>query len=198
MTNVLKTKEQQLIERLQQGDENALSVLYKEYWEMMYLAAFNLVKNKHVCEDLVQEVFISLWKKRQNLVIKISLRGYLYTSVVYKVYDHFRKNKSKINVELVEGFDKRIEQSTPESKLIYSELIEFINISIEELPEKCKLVFKLSRDEQLSHKEISEKLNISVRTVEGHVLKAIKHIKAEFGKNMSMELVVFIIYKMFS
>ena len=188
--------DKELIARLNKSDEEALSILYKKYWETMYLAAYNLVKNKEVCEDIVQEIFINIWNKREKLEIKVSLKSYIYTSTIYKIYDYFRKNNNVIKVELLENFDKRLEFSNPETKLIHKELLEYIDAVIEDLPEKCKITFKLSREKQLSHKEIAEKLNISPRTVEGHIAKAIKILKSSLGNTVSLELVFFIFHDM--
>ncbi len=196
MTITQKISDKELITRLNKNDEEALAILYKKYWETMYLAAYNLIKKKEVCEDIIQEIFINIWSKRGKLEIKVSLKSYLYTSTIYKVYDYFRKNSKVIKVELLENFDKRLQYSNPETKLIHNELIEHVNLAINELPEKCRIVFKLSREEQLSYKEIASKLNISVRTVEGHIAKAIKLLKSSLGNTVSLELIAFIFHDM--
>lgn len=194
VTKQLSDKE--LIQQMHNGNEKALSIIYKKYWELMYLAAFNLVKNHEVCEDIVQEIFINIWQKRERLEIKVSLKSYLYTSTIYKVYDYFRKNSSVFKVELLESYDNRLESFNPETKLIHDELIEHINLAIDQLPEKCGIVFRLSREDQLSYKEIAEKLNISHRTVEGHIAKAIKLLKTSIGYTVSIELLIFIFHGM--
>jgi len=186
--------DQDIINRLKKGDESALSLLYDLYWEQLFISAYNMVKNREVCEDILQELFISIWNKRDRLVINTSIRSYLYSATLYKVYDHFRKNSKVIKVELLENFDKRIQSATPESKLMHQELVDHINSSIEELPDKCKQVFKLSREEQLSHKEIADKLNISTKTVEAHITKALKHLKTSLGTIASIELALFIFH----
>lgn len=153
----------------------------------MYLAAYNLVKDRSVCEDIVQEVFISLWQRREKIQIKVSLKSYLYTSTVYKVYDHFNKNKKMIKDELFDGFENKIENSNPETKLMHQELISYLDTIVDSLPDKCKEVYKLSRENMLSNKEIAEQLNISQRTVEGHISKALKILKESLGVAVSIE-----------
>lgn len=180
-----------LVERLQNNEEGALTIIYKQYWEIMYLAAYNLVKDRSVCEDIVQEVFISLWQRREKLQIKVSLKSYLYTSTVYKVYDHFNKNKKMPKDELFDNFENKIETSNPETKLMHQELIYHLDSIVDTLPEKCKEVYKLSRENMLSNKEIAEQLNISQRTVEGHISKALKILKESLGVAVSIEFLLF-------
>lgn len=190
MAFVNKYNDIDLVKRLQESEEEALTIIYKEYWEIMYLAAYNLVKDRSVCEDIVQEVFISLWQRRAKLQIKVSLKSYLYTSTVYKVYDHFDKNKKMLKGELFDNFENKIETSNPETKLMHQELIHLLDSIIDTLPDKCKEVYKLSRENMLSNKEIAEQLNISQRTVEGHISKALKILKESLGVVVSIEFII--------
>lgn len=189
MAFVNKYNDIDLVKRLQENEEEALTIIYKEYWEIMYLAAYNLVKDKSVCEDIVQEVFISLWQRRAKIQIKASLKSYLYTSTVYKVYDHFSKNKKMLKDELFDNFENKIETSNPETKLMHEELIYHLDSIVDSLPDKCREVYKLSRENMLSNKEIAEQLNISQRTVEGHISKALKILKESLGVAVSIEFI---------
>jgi len=191
MAFVNKYNDLDLVKRLQQNEEEALTIIYKEYWEIMYMAAYNLVKDRSVCEDIVQEVFISLWQRREKLQIKTSLKSYLYTSTVYKVYDHFSKNKKMLKDELFDNFENKIEASNPETKLMHEELIRHLDAIVDSLPDKCREVYKLSRENMLSNKEIAEQLNISQRTVEGHISKALKILKESLGVAVSIEFIVY-------
>ncbi|GAA3594054.1 RNA polymerase sigma-70 factor [Flavivirga amylovorans] len=191
MTN--SQNDETLITLLNKGDNKVLSLVYKKYWETMYLAAYNMVKNKEISEDIVQDIFVNLWHKRDQITIKTSLKSYLYTSTIYKVYDYFKKNKHIIKLELFENFDKKIQSSNPETILMHGELIKHIDSVIENLPEKCKLVFKLSREDQLSNREIAKKLNISPRTVENHISKALKYLRASLNVSLSLEFITFIL-----
>lgn len=191
MAFVNKYNDLDLVKRLQLNEEEALTIIYKEYWEIMYMAAYNLVKDRSVCEDIVQEVFISLWQRREKLQIKTSLKSYLYTSTVYKVYDHFSKNKKMLKDELFDNFENKIEASNPETKLMHEELIRHLDAIVDSLPDKCREVYKLSRENMLSNKEIAEQLNISQRTVEGHISKALKILKESLGVAVSIEFIVY-------
>lgn len=166
-----------LIKRLSQNDETALKLMYDLYWEQLFIYAHSLLKNREICEDIIQEIFIKIWEKRNTIIIKTTLKGYLYTCVLHKVYDIFRKQKNALSKEVLQNFDIKIQTSTPESKLIYEELEAQINTAVNLLPEKCKKVFVLSRENQLSHKEISKQLNISTKSVEAYITKALKILR---------------------
>lgn len=186
-----KINEQELVSRLKADDETAFKLLYDNYWEQLFISAYNLLKKKEICEDILQEIFINIWNNRKNLEIRTSLKGYLHTCVFHKVYDYFRKNKNVFNEEFFENIDSRVQNSNPESKLIYKELVNQINATVELLPEKCQEVYKLSREKQLSHKEIAQHLNTSTKNVEAHITKALKLIKSSIYNISCIELILF-------
>ncbi|KAB1067713.1 RNA polymerase sigma-70 factor [Tamlana haliotis] len=177
----------EIIERLKVDDKKALTLLYNNYWKVLYISSYNLLKDKEVCEEIIQDVFIDLWNKRKSLQIKVSLKSYLYACVRYKVFAEFRANK-KIRVELFEQLNERIHYTNPETKLIHSELKDYVNLVVESLPEKCKKVYQLSRHEQLSHKEIAEQLDITVKTVENHITNALRVLRTSLGQVLFVAL----------
>jgi RNA polymerase sigma-70 factor (ECF subfamily) len=87
-----------------------------------------------------------------------------------------------MSVELFEGLDCRIQYTTPETKIMHKELMEQVNLIVDTLPKKCKHIYKLSRNEQLNHKEISEKLGISTKTVENHITNALRVLRTSLGQ----------------
>jgi RNA polymerase sigma-70 factor (family 1) len=186
-----------LINRLRAGDKLALTELYNAYWELLFISAYNIVKDKELCEDIIQDVFMNIWHNREKLEINISLKGYLYACVRYQVFNQFRKNKDKIHVEFFDDLDKRFQHATPETEMMHNELVQQINSIIETLPEKCQLVYKLSREEQLSHKEIADRLSISTKTVENHITKALQTIRFSMGSTASVAMVLWISKNLF-
>lgn len=186
-----------LINRLRNGDESALTELYNKFWQSLFVSSYNVLKDKELCEDIIQDIFMNIWHNREKLEINISLKGYMYACARYQVFNQFKKNKDKIHVELFEDLDKRFQYSTPETQLMHDELLDQINSIVEALPEKCQLVYKLSREEQLSHKEIAERLDISTKTVENHITKALHVIRISMGTSASMAMVLWLSKNLF-
>jgi len=187
-TNVYRN-DQLLVQRLNASDTSALSDIYNAYWQPLFLSSYNLLKSKELSEDIIQDVFLDLWNKRESLIINISLKAYLYACTRYKVYEYFRKNKNKLRVDLLDDLNKRLTESTPLTKLMHKELVQHIENVVATLPEKCRLVYTLSREQKLSHKEIADQLNISPKTVENHITKALKTLKLSLGSFLSLEFI---------
>ena len=192
MSNLTLNQDKVLIDRLRNGDELALTELYNRFWQLLFVSAYNIIKDKELCEDIIQDIFMNIWHNREKLEINISLKGYMYACARYQVFNQFRKNKDKIHVELFDNLEERFQHTTPETQIMHDELVQQVNFIVDTLPEKCQLVYKLSREEQLSHKEIAERLNISTKTVENHITKALHTIRLSIGSTASMTMVLWL------
>lgn len=197
MSNLSLNQDTILINRLRSGDESALTELYNRFWQALFVSSYNVLKDRELCEDIIQDIFMNIWHNREKLEINISLKGYMYACARYQVFNQFKKNKDKIHVELFQEIDKRFQHSTPETLLMHEELVQQINAIIETLPEKCQQVYKLSREEQLTHKEIAERLNISTKTVENHITKALHVIRFSMGSTASVAMVLWLSKNLF-
>jgi len=197
LLNSTLNQDQILIDRLRDGDELALTELYNKFWQALFMSAYNVIKDKELCEDIIQDIFMNIWHNREKIEIHISLKGYMYACARYQVFNHLRKNKGKIHVELFDDLEKRFLSTTPETQFMHDELVQQLNKIIESLPEKCQAVYKLSREEQLSHKEIAERLNISTKTVENHITKALHTIRSSMGESMSMAMILWLTKNIF-
>lgn len=186
----------EILQQLKKGDKAALTSLYETYWKPLFIASYNLLKNKEICEEIIQDIFIDIWNSRSELEIKVSLKSYLYACVRYKVFSEFRKNKIE-QLPLFENLDERFQFDTPETKMMHQELEIHVKRIIATLPEKCKNVYDLSRNEQLSHKEIAQKLNISTKTVENHITNALRILRISLGTSFSVELVIYVLREYF-
>lgn len=187
MSNI-KIIDEELISLLKNGDETALKKIYSIYWEPLFLSAFNFLKDKETCEDIIQEVFINIWNRRDTILFSTSLKAYLYASVRYEVFRQIRAGN--IRESVVENIAKHVFAVPASETLEHKELLQQINRIVETMPDKCKEVYKLSRVEQLSHKEIAEKLNISTKTVENHLTKALKILRSSLAQLVTLQLLM--------
>lgn len=179
MAEKVAISDMQLIDRLKSGDESALAAIYKKYWQQLFMAAYNVLKDKQVCEDVIQELFIKLWNCRSNIQITVSLKAYLHASVRYEVYRQLRAGV--VTSDVFDDLASRLQSPASYENLEYKELVSQVNSVVETLPEKCREVYRLSREEYLTHKQIASQLNISTKTVENHLTKALKLLRGSLG-----------------
>jgi RNA polymerase sigma-70 factor (family 1) len=183
----------QLIDRLKQDDEVALSCIYKKYWQPLYLAAYHVIKDKQICEDIIQDLFIKLWNKRQLIEITVTLKAYLYASIRYEVYRQIRAGA--VRCEIYDDLVARLHTPAGYGTIEYKELIAQISSIVDKLPEKCREVYKLSREENMSHKQIASHLNISAKTVENHLTKALRLLRTSLSAEVLMLILHHVIKK---
>lgn len=169
--------DKELLEIFYEDGSKGIELIFKQYYDVMCQTAYRILKEKSLAEDIVQEVFFELFKKRDKVKIQ-SLSGYLKRSVYNRSLNKIKSNKNlvdsdELNIELS---DKSI---SSQQDLEYKELENYLNEVIDKLPEKCRLVFILNRFEELSYKEVAEKLEISVKTVENQMSKALRILRQE-------------------
>jgi len=183
----------QLLDKLKSGDEDALTLIYKKYWQPLFTSAYNILKDKQACEDIIQELFIRLWNNRHAIEITVSLKAYLYASMRYEVYRQIRAGA--VRADIFDDLPERLPASAAYGNIEYKELIARVNTVVDTLPEKCREVYKLSREECLSHKEIALQLNISTKTVENHLTKALRELRGSLGTAFILEALMFFLDK---
>jgi RNA polymerase sigma-70 factor (family 1) len=179
MNQKIKIEDKELMDRLRSGDDLALKLIYDKYWNQLFMSAFNMLQDQQVCEDVIQEIFINLWNKRQQIEIKVSLRAYLFASTRYEVYRQVRLGS--VQESIFDQIHERLESPSEYGNIEYKELLSQINSIVDKLSTKCKVVYKMSREEQLSHKEIANQLDISTKTVENHLNKALRQLRTSLG-----------------
>lgn len=168
-----------LLERLRNRDAQAFEMIYQSHWLSLYRVSCKILENESVAKDIIQDVFVSLWEKAPHHQI-LNIKAYLTQAVKYSCFMHLRsgaisqKHLTRINALLV--------SSSTEDEYDLKELQLNINESIQALPEKCREVFQLSRFEYMSNKKIAEHLNISPKTVENQITKAIRLIRLSVNK----------------
>jgi len=176
----INTTEQELIGLLRSGDEKAIEILFDMHYNYLCKCVYKLLQDAPGCEDVVQDVFTEVWKKREKIKINTSLKGYLRRAAINKALNQIRSKKYNID-EADDSIQISANISSSQEVMEGNELQLKLNRVIESLPEKCRIVFSLSRFEQLSYKEIAAKLEISTKTVENQISKALKILKAEMS-----------------
>ncbi len=166
---------EEILNLLKTDQDTAIEYLFRQYYSYLCLIANRVLKNQQTSEDIVQEVFFDLWKKRGNFKIKNSVQYYLRKATVNKTLNYIRDNKFIFDDDA--QFEYLPDSDSTVLKLEKEELEKRINEGIDNLPEKARIVFLLSRHEQLSYKEIAAKLGISIKTVENHISKALKLLR---------------------
>lgn len=162
-----------LLMMLRDDDRMAFEILYNKYSSKVYAVAYNLFRDKDVCEDLVQELFIDLWAKRSTLRIS-SLEWYLKVAIKNRVLMYIRSKKATLDLSAIAMLT---EKYSTDSKVIQNDISAILDENVGRLPDRCREIFTLSRKEYLSNKEIALRLNISVKTVENQMTIALRHLR---------------------
>ena len=183
--------EQQLLAALRIGDEGALRRLFDQHYPLLLGDIYRLVPDEDTCKDLAQEVFVELWRKRSDIDIHTSLRAYLRRAAVNRALNYI-KTQRRIHLDDGEQFAHTADTSPRDiaRQEVQESLEQALHAAIETLPEKCRLVFSLSRFEQRSHREIAEQLDISVKTIENQITKAMKILREAMSEHSHLSLVV--------
>ncbi len=195
ISQVTSEMEKEWIRGLQQGDEKALQSIFNQYYKYLLVSAYNIVGDNAKAKDLVQDVFFEIWKKRSQIDIQFSLKAYLRKAVVNRGLNYLKMHQR------IDWGDDHFDAQTPDQTASPHTLVEasdlqtIINNTIDNLPPKCKTIFTLSRFEKIAHKEIAQQLDISTKTIENHITKALKLIRSAVDKYN--ELGIFILFSLF-
>lgn len=167
--------DEELTALLKSGDHAAFTEIYNRYWKKMFTLAGQKIDDLDEAQEIVQQIFVNLWKRREELDIRSSLASYIAVSVKYRVINAL--DKRYVRKKHLDNLPFSIVDDSTVELLEFDEMKMRIADIVSKLPEKCRLVFVLSRDEGLSQKQIAEKLGISDKTVESHLRKAIKTLR---------------------
>lgn len=165
-----------LLQKLKEGDIHALEVIFNMHYSNLSKYLLLLFKNELLVENIAQDIFIYLWENRETLEIKTSLESYLYSAGRYKALNQIRNNHLH---DAIMQMMTTSAQNPPSGGTEFEvhELEAIIHDAIGSLPERCRQIFKLSRDEEMTYHDIAAFLNISVNTVEGQMSIALKKLR---------------------
>jgi RNA polymerase sigma factor (sigma-70 family) len=169
----------ELLRRLRTGDEAAFTEIYNRYWEKLVATGFYFTQNKQSAEDILHEVMMSLWLRRNELEIS-SLPAYLATAMKFAVFKSIAREKRRL--DLLAGYKPRDTGSSIEDKLEARFIEDILHKKTEQLPGKARLVFGYSRKHELTIAEIAIKMDLSPKAVEYHMTKALRMLRESLQK----------------
>jgi RNA polymerase sigma-70 factor (family 1) len=179
-------KDIELLLKLRNGDASAFAEIYNQYRRKILVYASNLCKSEDLAEEIVQEVFIKIWQKRAQINTALHFGAYIKKITLNHVLNHLKKvAREKVLQQKLFGYIETLRNSTEEN-LFEKELLKTYDEAIQHLPPQKKMIYHMSRIEDLSHDEIAEKLNISKNTVKNHMVEATRFIRNYISKNDSV------------
>lgn len=161
---------------LKEGDWTSFKAMFDQYYDWLCAYVYKLSKDKSLSEDLVQNVFITIWEKRSTIVINSSVKSYFLRSCHNQYLKYLRSLKIEMTSLDTLKFETICELYEEEQEL-QEQRIKAITVAIETLPPKCKEAFILNKFEKFKYKEIAEMMGISIKTVENHMAKALSHLR---------------------
>ncbi|TCC87876.1 RNA polymerase sigma-70 factor [Pedobacter hiemivivus] len=173
--------DQELSGLLKSGNPTVFAEIYNRYKAVLYLHAYRMIQNREEAKDVVQELFAAIWANHEKLIIKTTLSAYLYGAIRNRILDVIAHQK--IVLKYTDTLQSFLEagESVTDDQIREKELTAIIETEISLMPPKMREVFELSRQQDLSHKQIAAQLNISDKTVKKQVSKAIKLLRLKIN-----------------
>lgn len=174
-----------LLQKVALGDQLAFRELYHTFHKRLHYFAFALVKTKEAAEEIVEDVFIRLWNQRSTVTGINNLKIYLYTATKNTALNYLSRKARESIIEPFDNIDIALQETgvSPEQIMITAEIYQKIRQAVEALPPRCKMIFKLIREDGLRYKEVSEILNISINTIDAQMAIAIQRITEAVRKD---------------
>ncbi|RDC64939.1 RNA polymerase sigma-70 factor [Adhaeribacter pallidiroseus] len=164
--------------------------IYRHYWSELFDRAYKRIQSVEKAEEIIQDLFVELWEKREQIEIRESLEAYLFGALKFRILNYLRHEKTlESHLRIIREHAVKTTNNL-EEEIYINDLEAAYKNQVDNLPEKCRAVFELSRQEQLSFKEIALRLNVSVNTVEKHVGKALRVLRLHL-KDFTFSLLLF-------
>lgn len=178
-----------LLHTLSAGDEQVFEQVFKAHFKSLHAYAFTMLNNEAVAEEMVQQVFYRLWEKREQVDVHTSLKAYLYRAIHNESMNYLKHHaiKTKHQTYAMQQQQNSHEHSAGE-RLAGKELEQQIRRALNDLPEQCRTIFQLSRYQELKYREIADQLNISVKTVEAQMGKALRILRLRLADFLTILL----------
>lgn len=174
----------QLIQRLRAGEEEAFKEIYNHYAPSLTSFAAARLTSLNEANDIIHDLFAHLWQEREHINVNLSLGGFLFAAIRYRIIDHIRHNSTKKKyAEQIAKLPLHAQEET-ENRIFEKELREKLDAAINQLTPRTREVFKLSRFEHLTVSEIAQKMNVSEQTVKNQLTTALSQLRTLLGKVM--------------
>ncbi|MCF0064006.1 sigma-70 family RNA polymerase sigma factor [Dyadobacter chenwenxiniae] len=193
MTHFQHFSDDELAALMKEGEEGAFDEIYNRHWDKLFYAAHRMVKSAEVAEEITQDTFMLFWMKRETLEIQ-SLKPYLAAMLRYEVYRYLAKSKQEQELELTIK-QQAVTSVSMDQEIENKLLLEIITNLTNRLPEKCRLVFQYNKLQDRSLPDICEELNISPKTAEAHLTKALKMVRSNLSSVAHLLLQILLLAK---
>ncbi|MBC9796540.1 RNA polymerase sigma-70 factor [Sinomicrobium weinanense] len=183
----MEVTDNRLFDLIRENNELAFHEVYNRYWQKLLVVSSSILQDREAAQDVVQDVFIRIWIKRRELEIE-NVNAYLYQAVKLRCFEYLRRNK--INQKLMDRINHILHVNDVEESLNLKETQGILQKSIQSIPAKSLVIFRMSRDDAMSHREIAEKMQISKKAVEYHITVSLKHLR----KLLTESTILFLFY----
>ncbi len=189
-----KDQERQLVEQLKSGSKEAFRSLFDAFGPKIHAFALSYLKNKPDAEELLQEVFLKLWEIRATLDSSKNIKSFLFKICINLIYDSIRRKN--IEQAYLDYSGKNLTSSGDNTwhEVIYNDMLNNLQQLVNSMPEQRRRIFRLSKEEGLSNEEIAGQLNLSQRTVENQLYRAVSFLKEKFGSGSIPALLFFFLH----
>jgi RNA polymerase sigma-70 factor (family 1) len=192
MTKLPEVPEEDLeiIDALKTRDKRRFEKFYKTYYRPLFTVAFRYVGRTETAEEIVQDVFINIWNKADQLNIQVSMKSYLFRSVINSSLNHIKKEKRELEKQSAYRivYNQELETEEEDTNVAEEALFKGLEDALARLPEKCKQVMYLSRFGKLKQQEIADQLEISIKTVKNHLTYGFKKLREHLEKHQQLTI----------
>ena len=192
-TRLRNFSDDELLEVFELHPMEVFEEIYNRYWQKLYTTVYIRLKDKEAAQEIIQDFFTGLWMNRSKLHIHTSLSGYLFQSIKYAVLNYMRAEVVRMSYQELVLLAANDSSCSTEEYINHKELTEAISAGVNQLPPKCRSVFELSRNQYKTNKEIAGLLNISEKTVENHLTKALRYLRVNISLLIPFLLVLSLI-----
>jgi RNA polymerase sigma-70 factor (ECF subfamily) len=177
MSNYTELSDNELYGLTVQDDHKAFTLLYDRYWKRMLYKALVKLQSDADAEEIVQDAFVDIWKSRHRIKIQHTFHTYIAAIVRYKIMAKMAANRKRLCDYLEDVQEMHVTDNSTEQWLGFNELRAEIENAVKALPQKCQLIFRMSREAGMCDRQISQDLDISQKTVEAHISRALKTLR---------------------